>query len=200
MLRLTAALAGHACEQAAGTLAAGSRQWRVQPHSLVLNRRSLTCLPAGTAAAGWAAAFVYRPVSSSTPGQVAAACTGHRQAPGRTLLSCKASLFNARTSHMSPTHRPQVLVSLTAADGSSHRLPAAIVSRDPSHELIVLRVEPPEAGLRPIALGSSAGLRVGQDALLVGALPGGGGPTLAAGAAGGRAGSAAGSVGVVAGA
>ncbi|PRW58347.1 protease Do-like chloroplastic [Chlorella sorokiniana] len=86
-----------------------------------------------------------------------------------------------RVLRQSPAGEAQVLVSLTAADGSSHRLPAAIVARDPSHELIVLRVEPPAGGLRPIALGSSAGLRVGQDALLVGALPGGEGPTLAAG-------------------
>lgn len=92
--------------------------------------------------------------------------------------------------HLQTTHfkrpKPQVLVSLAAADGSLHRLPAAVMSRDPSHELIVLRVEPPPAGLSPVALGSSAGLRVGQDALLVGALPGGGGPTLAAGGCGCR--------------
>lgn len=65
----------------------------------------------------------------------------------------------------------QVFVTLTAADGSTHELPASIRAKDPSHELIILQVEPPPAGLAPLMLGSSAGLRPGQDAILLGALP-----------------------------
>lgn len=67
----------------------------------------------------------------------------------------------------------QIFVSLIAADGSRQQLPATLVARDPSHELIVLQVTPPAGGLRPITAGSTAGVRVGQDALLLGALPGG---------------------------
>ena len=81
-------------------------------------------------------------------------------------------------------HPPQVLVTVQAADGRSIELPAAVVARDPSHELAVLLVELPVGGaglLRPLHLASSAALRVGQDALLLAALPGGI-PSVAAGA------------------
>ncbi|KAL4437143.1 hypothetical protein ABPG75_004282 [Micractinium tetrahymenae] len=67
-----------------------------------------------------------------------------------------------------------VFVTLAAADGSTRELPASIYAKDPSHELIILQVEPPPAGLVPLQLGSSAGLRAGQDAILLGALPSGG--------------------------
>ncbi|KAL4424768.1 hypothetical protein ABPG77_000808 [Micractinium sp. CCAP 211/92] len=67
--------------------------------------------------------------------------------------------------------RSEVFVTLTAADGSIHELPATVCAKDPSHELIVLQVEPPAAGLASLTLGASAGLRPGQDAVLLGALP-----------------------------
>ena len=62
-------------------------------------------------------------------------------------------------------------MTVTAADGSRQRLPADIVAKDPSHELIVLQVAPPDGGLRPAPLGASAGLRVGQDAYLLATQP-----------------------------
>lgn len=57
---------------------------------------------------------------------------------------------------------------------------------DPSQQLRCApappQVTPPAGGLRPVTAGSSSGLRVGQDALLLGALPGGD-ASLSAGAA-----------------
>jgi S1-C subfamily serine protease len=76
---------------------------------------------------------------------------------------------------------PQILVALTAADGSRHQLAATVVAKDPSRELMVLSVVPPPAGLQPITAGSSVGLRVGQDAFLLGALPGGASPSITTG-------------------
>ncbi|KAI3433903.1 hypothetical protein D9Q98_003705 [Chlorella vulgaris] len=76
---------------------------------------------------------------------------------------------------------PQVFVTLTAADGSvCQRLPASIVSKDASHELVVLQIVPPAGGLRPVVLASSSAVRVGQDAYLLAALPDGS-PSIAAG-------------------
>lgn len=44
-----------------------------------------------------------------------------------------------RAVRASSTYEAQILVTLTAADGSRHELPVAVVARDPSHELIVLQ-------------------------------------------------------------
>lgn len=74
-----------------------------------------------------------------------------------------------------------MFVNLTAADGSvCQRLPASIVSKDASHELVVLQIVPPAGGLRPVVLASSSAVRVGQDAYLLAALPDGS-PSIAAG-------------------
>ena len=63
-------------------------------------------------------------------------------------------------------------------------MPASLVAREPSLELIVLRLEQPPAAplpaLLPATFTASAALRVGQDALLVGSTAEGG-RTLSAG-------------------
>jgi S1-C subfamily serine protease len=56
-------------------------------------------------------------------------------------------------------------VSVAGLDGQ--RLPAEVVGTDPEHDLAVLRVEPGPA-LRVLPLGSSAGVRVGEQVLAVG--------------------------------
>jgi S1-C subfamily serine protease len=48
------------------------------------------------------------------------------------------------------------------------QVPAAVVGVDPRNDLAVLRVDPAAADLHPIALGSSADLRVGQRAIAIG--------------------------------
>jgi len=55
---------------------------------------------------------------------------------------------------------------VTLADGSAHR--AQVVGRAPEKDLAVLRVIDPPAHLRPIPLGSSAELQVGQVVLAIG--------------------------------
>jgi S1-C subfamily serine protease len=48
------------------------------------------------------------------------------------------------------------------------QVPAAVVGVDPRNDLAVLRVDPAAADLHPVALGSSADLRVGQRAIAIG--------------------------------
>lgn len=75
---------------------------------------------------------------------------------------------------MPPPTLQQILATLTSADGARYELGAEIVAKDPSHELIVLRLQQlPPGGLNPVVAASSAAPRTGQDALLVGALPDG---------------------------
>jgi len=57
-------------------------------------------------------------------------------------------------------------VNVVLADGSSHR--AAIIGVAPEDDLAVLRLENPPARLRPIEVGTSADLRVGQSVLAIG--------------------------------
>ncbi len=56
-------------------------------------------------------------------------------------------------------------VRVTGPDGRS--LPADVIGTDPENDLAVLRIEPAPA-LHPLALGGSAGVRVGEQVLAVG--------------------------------
>jgi S1-C subfamily serine protease len=56
--------------------------------------------------------------------------------------------------------------SVTLADGSSY--PAVYVGGEPNKDLAVLKVDAPQAALRPIDLGSSGELLVGQKVLAIG--------------------------------
>jgi len=55
---------------------------------------------------------------------------------------------------------------VTLDDGS--KWPAALIGSDPSTDLAVIRIRAPADRLRPIQLGSSAGLQVGQKVLAIG--------------------------------
>jgi S1-C subfamily serine protease len=57
-------------------------------------------------------------------------------------------------------------VEVTLADGL--RLAAEVRGRDPLNDLAVLKVEAPPERLRPVTLGDSSGLRVGQLAIAIG--------------------------------
>jgi hypothetical protein len=81
--------------------------------------------------------------------------------------------------HSIPLARPlqsQLCVMLLRPGGASATLPATLVSREPSLELVVLALPPdavPGLGLRPPVLARSSLLQVGQDAYLVGSTPAG---------------------------
>ncbi len=55
---------------------------------------------------------------------------------------------------------------VTLADQSTHE--AELVGVAPDKDLAVLHIEPPEGGLRPLPIGSSGNLEVGQDVLAIG--------------------------------
>ncbi len=55
------------------------------------------------------------------------------------------------------------------ADGKdSQDWPATIVGTDPDHDLALLRIEAPPGSLRPIRLGTSGDLKVGQSMYAIG--------------------------------
>jgi putative serine protease PepD len=74
-------------------------------------------------------------------------------------------------------------LSVQALQTESPTIPAVVLAKDPTRELVVLRVAAPAAAaaLRPISVARSSSLRVGQDLLLVGAGDGDGGGALTAG-------------------
>lgn len=55
---------------------------------------------------------------------------------------------------------------VTLADGASY--PARLVGQDPANDLAVLRIDAPDGNLRPLPLGTSADLRVGQKVFAIG--------------------------------
>lgn len=55
---------------------------------------------------------------------------------------------------------------VTLADGSQQ--PAQIIGYDPSHDLAVIKIKPPPGGLRPLTLGTSYDLQVGQKSFAIG--------------------------------
>jgi putative serine protease PepD len=68
-------------------------------------------------------------------------------------------------------------IALLLPDGGAAVLAAEVVSREPSLELLVLRVAeapPPGAAFAPLPLARSGALRLGQSLYAVGAAPGGG--------------------------
>ncbi|EFN58964.1 hypothetical protein CHLNCDRAFT_137561 [Chlorella variabilis] len=148
---------------------------------LLANAAGPACQPAAASAAADGA----ERVATSCRGCVAAIsaiASGKTAALGEQQLGCGVLWGSdgyvvvpyaplTRLSRQGTAGDPQVFVTVTAADGSRQRLPADIVAKDPSHELIVLQVAPPDGGLRPAPLGASAGLRVGQDAYLLATQP-----------------------------
>ncbi len=52
--------------------------------------------------------------------------------------------------------------------GGDASLPATVVGTDPVNDLAVLKVDSVPAGVRPVAPGASAGLKVGQTAIVIG--------------------------------
>ena len=59
-------------------------------------------------------------------------------------------------------------ITLLGADGLSHEYVADLVGADRSKDLAVLRISAPAALLRPLPLGQSADVRVGQAVLAIG--------------------------------
>ncbi len=55
---------------------------------------------------------------------------------------------------------------VTLHDGTTR--PARLVGVDPNHDVAVVRIDAPEESLRPLPLGESTGLRVGQKVLALG--------------------------------
>ena len=59
-------------------------------------------------------------------------------------------------------------VVLTSGDGRTSRFDASLVGFNPDKDVAVLQIETGGASLRPINIGESAGLRVGQTTLAIG--------------------------------
>jgi S1-C subfamily serine protease len=57
-------------------------------------------------------------------------------------------------------------IKVTLADRSEHQ--ARLVGADPDHDVAVLQIQVPDSQLEPLAIGSSADLRVGQKVLAIG--------------------------------
>jgi S1-C subfamily serine protease len=74
--------------------------------------------------------------------------------------------------------RDQVELEVTLADGS--KWPARVVGKAPASDLALIKIEAPRAAVKPLPLGSSKGVQVGQKVLAVGS-PFGLGHTLTTG-------------------
>jgi S1-C subfamily serine protease len=64
--------------------------------------------------------------------------------------------------------RPGEVVAKVLVPGISEPLNAVLVGRDPNHDIAVIRVDAPEDKLKPLPIGSSADLKVGQKVLAIG--------------------------------
>jgi putative serine protease PepD len=62
--------------------------------------------------------------------------------------------------------RDQVELEVTLADGS--KWPARVVGKAPASDLALIKIEAPRAAVKPLPLGSSRGVQVGQKVLAVG--------------------------------
>ena len=67
-------------------------------------------------------------------------------------------------------------VTMEGSDGKTKTFSATLVGAERSKDLAVLRVNAPEEYVRPVDIGSSAGVKVGQAVFAIGGGDGGPGP------------------------
>jgi S1-C subfamily serine protease len=57
---------------------------------------------------------------------------------------------------------------ISVSFGEDVNLPATVIGIDPTNDLAVIKVDAPPAGVQPVEVGESAGLKVGQTAIAIG--------------------------------